>query len=158
MTASQMSTRARPRVLVVDDEGDIRVIVGLNLGLAGMEFGEARDGNEALDSLRTRTWDACILDLAMPTVDGFEVLKVLSEEGIIDQIAVVVLSAKGSPAVAIEAMQLGAHAHLTKPFSPGAVAQTVEELITLTPEQRRERRREMIDRAGALSRLGLGTV
>ena len=158
MTHPQTSTRERPRVLVVDDEGDIRVIVGLNLGLAGMEFGEARDGNEALDFLRTHTWDACILDLAMPTVDGFEVLKVLSDEGIIDQIAVVVLSAKGSPTVAIEAMQLGAHAHLTKPFSPGAVAQTVEELISLTPEERRERRREMIDRAGALSRLGLGTI
>lgn len=153
-----MSPGARPRVLVVDDEGDIRVIVGLNLGLAGMEFGEAKDGNEALEFLRGGKWDACILDLAMPTVDGFEVLKALSEEGIVDQIAVIVLSAKGSPAVAIEAMQLGAHAHLTKPFSPGAVAHTVEELITLTPEQRRDRRREMIERAGALSRLGLGTV
>ena len=150
--------QARPRVLVVDDEGDIRVIVGLNLGLAGMEFGEARDGDEALDFLRTRTWDACILDLAMPTVDGFEVLRALSNEGITDQIAVIVLSAKGSPAVAIEALELGAHAHLTKPFSPGAVAQTVEELISLDPAERRERRREMIERAGNLSRLGLGTV
>lgn len=158
MMPARMSTPARRRVLVVDDEGDIRAIVGLNLGLAGMEFGEARDGSEALDYLRTRTWDACILDLAMPTVDGFEVLKALSEEGIIDEIAVIVLSAKASPAVAIEAMQLGAHAHLTKPFSPGAVAHSVEELITLAPEQRRDRRREMIDRAGALSRLGLGTV
>ena len=158
MISPPMGTQARPRVLVVDDEGDIRVIVGLNLGLAGMEFGEARDGNEALDSLRTRNWDACILDLAMPTVDGFEVLRALTEEGIIDQIAVIVLSAKGSPAVAIEALELGAHAHLTKPFSPGAVAHTVEELISLGPDERRERRREMIARAGDLSRLGLGTV
>jgi len=153
-----LSTGTRPRVLVVDDEGDIRVIVGLNLGLAGMEFGEAKDGNEALDFLRGGDWHACILDLAMPTVDGFEVLKTLSAEGIIDQIAVIVLSAKGSPAVAIEALQLGAHAHLTKPFSPGAVAHTVGELIALSPEERRARRDEMIERAGALSRLGLGTV
>jgi len=153
-----LSTRTRPRVLVVDDEDDIRVIVGLNLGLAGMEFGEAKDGNEALDSLRSGDWDACTLDLTMPPVDGFEVLKALSEEGIIDEIAMMVLSAKGSPAVAIAALQLGAHAHLTKPFSPGAVANTVEELITLTPEERRARRDEMIERAGALSRLGLGTV
>jgi two-component system response regulator ResD len=153
-----MKASTRQRVLVVDDEGDIRVIVGLNLGLAGMEFGEAKDGNEALDFLRTGTWDACILDLAMPNVDGFEVLRALSDEGIVDQLAVIVLSAKGSPVVAIKALQLGAHAHLTKPFSPGAVAHTVEELISLSPEERRERRREMIDRAGALSRLGLGTV
>lgn len=152
---------ARPkhqRVLVVDDEGDIRVIVGLNLDLAGMEFGEARNGAEALSYLRSGDWDAVILDLAMPEVDGFGVLKTLSAEGVIDDLAVIVLSAKGAPAVAIEAMELGAHAHLTKPFSPAAVAQAVEELIELSPEERRQRRREMIERAGALSRLGLRTV
>lgn len=146
------------RVLVVDDEGDIRQIVGLNLDLAGMEFGEARDGSEALECLRTGDWDACVLDLSMPEVDGFDVLRALDEEGIIERLAVVVLSAKGAPSVAIEALQLGAHAHLTKPFSPAAVAQAVEELIALTPEERRERRQEMIDRAGALGRLGLRTV
>lgn len=146
------------RVLVVDDEGDIRQIVGLNLDLAGMEFGEARDGREALECLRSGDWDACILDLSMPEVDGFEVLKALNEEGVIDHLAVIVLSAKGAPSVAIEALQLGAHAHLTKPFSPAAVAQAVEELIALTPDERRERRQEMIDRAGALGRLGLRTV
>lgn len=146
------------RVLVVDDEGDIRVIVGLNLDLAGMEFGEAKNGAEALQFLRSGDWDACILDLAMPDVDGFDVLKALKDEGIIDEIAVVVLSAKGSPSVAIEALELGAHAHLTKPFSPAAVAQAVDELIGLSPEERRQRRQEMIERAGDLSRLGLRTV
>lgn len=153
-----MTRPKQQRVLVVDDEGDIRVIVGLNLDLAGMEFGEARDGTEALECLRSGEWDACILDLAMPELDGFEVLRAMTDEGIVDQLAVIVLSAKGSPSVAIEALQLGAHAHLTKPFSPAAVAQAVEELIELTPEQRRERRREMIERAGALSRLGMRTV
>lgn len=146
------------RVLVVDDEGDIRVIVGLNLDLAGMEFGEAKDGAEALQFLRSGDWDACILDLAMPDVDGFDVLRALRDEGIVDQIAVIVLSAKGSPSVAIEALELGAHAHLTKPFSPAAVAQAVDELIGLTPEERRQRRKEMLERAGDLSRLGLRTV
>ena len=146
------------RVLVVDDEGDIRVIVGLNLDLAGMEFGEAKDGAEALQFLRSGDWDACILDLAMPDVDGFDVLRALKDEGIVDEIAVVVLSAKGTPSVAIEALELGAHAHLTKPFSPAAVAQAVEELIGLSPEERRQRRQEMIERAGDLSRLGLRTV
>lgn len=153
-----MNKARQQRVLVVDDEGDIRVIVGLNLDLAGMEFGEARDGAEALAYLRSGDWDACILDLAMPEVDGFEVLRSLKDEGITDQLAVIVLSAKGAPSIAIEALELGAHAHLTKPFSPAAVAQAVEELIGLTPDERRQRRQEMIDRAGALSRLGLRTV
>jgi CheY-like chemotaxis protein len=154
---NQAGTEQR-RVLVADDEADIRVVVGLNLGLMGMEFGEATDGLEAVSFLRTGLWDACILDLAMPKLDGFEVLKTLGEEGITDRIAVIVLSAKGTPEVAIEALQLGAHAHLTKPFSPVSVAQAVHELIALSPEERRQRRQEMIDRAGNLSRMGLRTV
>ncbi len=146
------------RVLVVDDEEDIRVIVGMNLDLAGMELGEARNGSEALEFLRTGEWDACVLDLSMPQIDGFDVLRALNEEGHADTLAVVVLSAKGSPTIAIEAMHLGAHAHLTKPFSLTAVARTIEELIGLTPQERRDRRAEMIERAGNLSRLGLRTV
>lgn len=149
---------AKRRVLVVDDEGDIRVIVGLNLGLAGLEFGEAANGHEALEILRAGGWDACILDLSMPEMDGFDVLDALRTEGILDELAVIVLSAKGAPAVAIEAMQRGAHAHLTKPFSPAAVAQIVDELIDLTPAQRGARRDGMIERAGTLDRLGLRTV
>lgn len=150
--------RAKHRVLVVDDEGDIRVIVGLNLGLAGLEFGEASNGSEALEILRAGDWDACILDLSMPEIDGFGVLDALREDGTIDDLAVIVLSAKGAPSIAIEAMRKGAHAHLTKPFSPAAVAQIVEELIGLSPDERRARRDDMIERAGTLDRLGMRTV
>lgn len=148
----------QPRVLVADDEAEIRAIVGLNLELAGIGFAEARNGWEALELLRSGPWDACVLDLSMPQVDGFGVLRGLTEEGLVDDLAVVVLSGKGSPSVAIEAMQLGAHAHLTKPFSPMRVAETIQELIGLTAQERRYLRAEMIERADNLSRLGLRSV
>ena len=148
----------RRSVLVVDDESDIRMIVGMNLGLAGLEFGEASDGQEALQMLRSGSWDGCILDLAMPEMTGFEVLEHLRDENILERTSVVVLSANGAPATAIEAMELGAHAHLSKPFSPGAVAQTIRELLDLAPEERAERRLEMIERASNLARLGVKTV
>ena len=148
----------RRSVLVVDDEADIRMIVGMNLGLAGLEFGEAPDGQEALEMLRSGHWDGCILDLTMPEMDGFEVLRHLSEEKILDRTSVVVLSANGAPSTAIEAMTLGAHAHLSKPFSPAAVAQTMRELLDASPEERAERRQEMIERASNLDRLGVKTV
>ena len=148
----------RLSVLVVDDEADIRTIVGLNLGLAGMDFGEAVNGQEAVEMLRSGKWKGCILDLAMPEMDGFEVLRHLNSEGILETTSVVVLSANGAPATAIEAMELGAHAHLSKPFSPSAVAQTMRELIDLSPEEREERRREMMSRAADLDRLGVNTV
>lgn len=147
-----------PKVLVCDDEADIRMVVGLNLDLAGMEFAEAPGGEEALDLLRNETWDALVLDLMMPGVNGFAVLERMKEESLAQRTVIVVLSAKGSPAAAIDAMAVGAHSYLTKPFSPVAVAQLLEELIEMSPEQREERRREAIERAGALDRMGLPSV
>jgi two-component system, OmpR family, response regulator ResD len=146
------------RVLVVDDESDIRLIVGLNVELAGMQFGQAANGTEAIEMLRTGEWDGCILDLAMPKTDGYTVLKELSDDGTLKKVAVVVLSARGTPQAAMEALEAGAHAHLTKPFSPGAVAKTIQELIEVTPEERDERRRRMLEHASSLDRLGMPTV
>lgn len=148
----------RLRVLIADDENDIRLIVGLNLGLLGMEFGEAADGAEALKMLRAGDWDGCVLDLTMPKIDGFTVLKELAKAGPLDDLAVVVLSARSSPTTAIQAMKLGAHVHLTKPFSPGAVARTLLELLSLPAEERQERRTDLIERASRLERLGMPTV
>ena len=146
------------RVLVVDDEADIRTIVGMNLSLVGIGYGEAADGAEALQMLRSGEWDGCILDLSMPEVDGFEVLEHMRDEDLLKKTSVVVLSANGSPSTAIQAMNLGAHGHLRKPFSPGAVAQTIRELLELSPEERAERRQEFIARATDLNRLGVTTV
>jgi two-component system response regulator ResD len=146
------------RVLVVDDESDIRLIVGLNVELAGMQFGQAANGSEAIEMLRQGEWDGCILDLAMPKTDGYTVLKELKEDGTLQKVAVVVLSARGTPQAAMEALEAGAHAHLTKPFSPGAVAKTIQELIEITPEEREERRRLMLEHANSLERLGMPTV
>jgi DNA-binding response OmpR family regulator len=146
------------RVLVVDDDPDIRTIVGLNLTLAGMDIGEASNGQEALDKLSAEEWDACVLDLAMPQTDGMTALKQLRDENRLEQLVVVVLSATSTPARAIEGMEIGAHAHLTKPFSPAAVAGIVQELIDLSPEERDERRRSMLDRASQMERLGMTTV
>ena len=147
-----------PRVLVCDDEPDIRMVVGLNLDLAGMEFVEAGGGAEALELLRSEEWDALVLDLMMPGVDGFAVLHGMTEESLAQEAAVVVLSAKGSPQAAIEAMRIRAHSYLTKPFSPVAVAQVLEELIAMSSDERDQRRNEAIERAGALDRMGLPSV
>ena len=146
------------RVLVVDDEPDIRTIVGLNLSLSGIEYGEAINGVEAVEMLEGHDFDGCILDLAMPVADGFATLKRLGPTGLLDEIAVVVLSAEGSPTSALHALRLGAHAHLTKPFSPGAVATIMQELLGLTPQERDDRRLRMIERAGTIERLGMSQV
>jgi two-component system response regulator ResD len=146
------------RVLVVDDEADIRMIVGLNLGLADLQFGEATNGEQAIEMLASGDWDACVLDLSMPNVDGFSVLREIEAAGMTDEVIVVVLSAHGSPTVALQALEAGAHAHLTKPFSPASVAMLVRELMDLDAITRRERRKEAIQRAASLDRLGVRSV
>jgi two-component system OmpR family response regulator len=146
------------RVLVVDDEADIRTIVGLNLDLLGITYAEAVDGTEAIEMLRSDSWDACVLDLAMPGEDGFAVLKDMATRGQLDDTVVIVLSALASPSSAIEALELGAHTHLVKPFSPAAVARIVREFIGLPPAERAERREQSKERAATLARLGVPTV
>lgn len=147
-----------PRVLVVDDEADIRTVVGLNLRLAGMDFGEAKDGDEALAMLKSGGWDACLLDLMMPGTDGYGVLRALRSTGLLEEVTIIVLTAKGSPAAALSALELGAHAYLIKPFSAPAISQTIQELIALSAEEREERRKESIRRAGDLERLGVPII
>ena len=146
------------RVLVVDDDDDIRTIVGLNLTLAGIEVDEATNGSEAVEKLSAGDWDGCVLDLAMPQTDGMTALRRMRDEGLLNDLVVIVLSATSSPKRAVEGLELGAHAHLTKPFSPAAVAAVLQELIALSPEERDERRHSMLSRAGEMARLGMTTV
>ena len=67
----------RQRVLIVDDNEDVRRILGLRLSLAGFEVGDAADGREGLATLRGGHWDLVLLDLVMPELDGFEFLAAL---------------------------------------------------------------------------------
>lgn len=152
-----MKNARQPRVLVVDDDPDIRLIVGLNLGLMGIEFAEASNGSEAIELLEADDWDGCVLDIAMPQTDGFTVLKQMDPE-LFSTTAVVVLSAQGTPETAMKGLKMGAHTHLTKPFSPAAVAQMVKELMEIGAEEREARRQKMLERAGKLGRLGVPTV
>lgn len=143
------------RILVVDDESDIRLVVGLNLQLAGLEFGQASNGREAIEMLTVGGWDGCILDLAMPGVDGYAVLNAMTAAGAIDDMGVVVLSAHAAPAEALRALSAGAHVHVTKPFSPHVVTESMSELLGFAPQERAAHRRTMIARAEELQRLGV---
>jgi DNA-binding response OmpR family regulator len=153
-----MNGDERPHVLIVDDNDDIRTILGINLSLAGLGYSEASDGREALRMLQTDAYDACILDLTMPGANGFAVLRALARGGRIDRPAVIVLSARGAPADALEALSLGAHAHLTKPFSPSDLTELVRMLVNLAPQQRQQRRLKALERATSLDRYGARSI
>ena len=103
------------RILVADDEKDIRSVLVLYLEDAGYEVVEAADGAQALRALREQDIDLCLLDIMMPELDGYQVLKLVRET---DDVPVIVVSAKGQDSEKILGLNLGADDYMVKPFNP----------------------------------------
>ncbi len=117
------------RVLIVDDEPNVRLVLGTALSSVGYEVVEAEDGTKALEQLSSGggRFDLVLLDLQMPRIDGMELLSRLRDAGSI--VPVVILTAHGSIPEAVTAMKLGAIDFLTKPITPEALRRVVAEVI-----------------------------
>lgn len=120
------------RVLIVDDEPRIRRALRNALAGHGYEIEEAAGGEDALTALACRPPDAIVLDLMMPGVDGFEVVRQTRGWS---RVPIIVLSARGEERAKVEALDLGADDYLTKPFG-------IEELLA--------RLRAVLRRAGTV--------
>jgi len=107
---------APKRILIVDDEPNVRLVFRTALEATGYLVTEAADGDAALAQLRKLPTDLILLDLKMPVVDGMETLRRLRDAG--DETPVVVITAHGSVPDAVAAMKLGAVDFLPKPVSP----------------------------------------
>jgi CheY-like chemotaxis protein len=116
-------------VLVIDDEKDMLLLCRLNLGHAGMEVREAGSGAGGLASALEDTPDAVVLDLMMPEMDGYEVLRRLREDQRTCDVPVVIVTAKTGEADRRRCDELGADAFLTKPFVPDDLTQKLDALI-----------------------------
>lgn len=103
------------KILVADDEKEIRELLRLYLENSGYAVREAEDGAQALDILRSEKIDLCLLDIMMPKMDGYHVLQELRKES---NIPVVILSAKDADSEKILGLNLGADDYMTKPFNP----------------------------------------
>ena len=105
---------SQPRVLVVDDEPQIRRALRIVLRANGYDVAEVGSGEGALDALAIKPFDLMILDLMLPDLDGVEVCRRLREWS---RLPVVVLSAHGEEEVKVRALDEGADDYVTKPFS-----------------------------------------
>ena len=108
------SVSNRLRILVVDDEPAIRRFLRTSLTSQGYRVAEAEDGGSALEHLRGNPVDILVLDLGLPVVDGFEVIKRLRESK--SDIPIIVLSSRTDEAGKVRALDLGADDYVTKPF------------------------------------------
>lgn len=114
------------RVLVVDDEADIRLGLSRLLQVLGIEAGQAADGREALARFRDQAWDLVLTDLMMPEMTGAELLRAIKCD--YPETAVVLLTGYGSVQVAVQCLQDGAAHFLTKPFDNQDVLEITQRL------------------------------
>lgn len=141
------------QILVVDDNDDVRQLVRTVLTEEGHKVQIAAGGDSALEVMRLDAPDVLILDIMMPEVDGYTVLKKMTEEGLKKRIKVLVLTAKTAEADWVRGYRLGADHYLTKPFTMDELLRTLNEVLRMTIDQLRKRRTEEIEKARLLSRL-----
>lgn len=117
------------RILVVDDEERMVRFIRLNLERDGFRVTDAYRGSQAIDRLRTAMPDLVILDVMMPDLDGFEVLRIIRE---ISGVPVIMLTAKGEEDDRVRGLELGADDYITKPFSPRELVSRVKAVLRRT--------------------------
>ncbi len=116
------------RVLIVDDEKNMRWVLGQALSGDGYEVLEASDGVEALSIISDQEPDVMVLDHRMPGKDGMEVLRTVRSKGL--QFPIIMLTAHGNVATAVEAMKAGASEYLTKPFDLEELKLAIDKALT----------------------------
>jgi len=117
------------RVLIADDEKNMRWVLGEALTAAGYEIVEAADGKEALAAVKDMPPDLMVLDHKMPRPDGMEVLRRLRADG--HTFPIIMLTAHGNVTTAVEAMKAGATEYVTKPFDLDELKLAIEKAIRI---------------------------
>ncbi|MDH5542572.1 MAG: response regulator [Nitrospinota bacterium] len=105
-----------PKVLLIDDDYDMRFVHGVSLMCSGVEVMEARDGNEAIEILENATPDLIITDLRMPGMDGMKLISILRKNSTLKQIPIIVVTAQKDVETRAIAMQSGADDFIIKPI------------------------------------------
>ena len=125
------------RVLVVDDEANMRRVLEIMLSRRGYRTLSAEDGQRALDLLQQETVDLVISDLRMPGMNGIELLRRLRETG--NEVPLIMITAQGSIESAVEAMRLGACDYLLRPFDTEALDLAIGRVFSFREVQQQNR-------------------
>jgi DNA-binding response OmpR family regulator len=107
---------SKPKILVVEDDENIRRFIVINLEREGFDVIETPLGNEALSKAQKENPNLMVLDVMLPDMDGFEVCRRLRDQN--SDIAVILLTARGQDMDKIMGLELGADDYLVKPFNP----------------------------------------
>lgn len=119
----------KKRILLADDQEGLRRLVSMTLGPDEFEILHAGDGEQALEVAQAQHPHLILLDVAMPKLDGFQVLKRLKADTATSKIPIIMLTATASSQARTAAQEMGATDYFVKPFSPLTLLQRVHEIL-----------------------------
>ena len=126
-----MSPEAKPRILVVDDNQDLALVMRVVLAQAGFDVHAVFSGKEALDWLAQNMPDVLILDLMLFDISGFTILRQLRASDSANPLPVIVLTARIDPETRAESQSAGADTFITKPINSKALIEHVQKAMAL---------------------------
>jgi diguanylate cyclase (GGDEF)-like protein len=127
---------SKTRILIAEDETNLREVLRIQLEFAGFEVIEARDGQQAIDLATAHQPDLVLSDLMMPCVDGFEVCRQLRASFATRHIPIIMLTAKSEVTDKIQGLQGGANDYVTKPWEHGELMLRIRNVLEWSRQQR----------------------
>lgn len=127
--AAQAQAGPRSKVLIVEDEADIRELIRFNLEHEGFAVEEAETGAEALERIKRRMPDLLLLDLMLPGMPGLEVCRVLRGSNDTATLPILIVTAKGTEVDKVLGLEMGADDYVVKPFSPRELVARVRAVL-----------------------------
>lgn len=117
------------KILIAEDEPDIRELVAFTLRFSGYEVVAASNGEEAVEFARKENPDMILMDVRMPRMTGYDACRVIKADAKLKDIPVVFLSAKGQDNEIQTGLESGAEEYLLKPFAPDQLTQRVQAVL-----------------------------
>ena len=134
------------RVLVVDDDPMVTRLVRINLEMEDFEVQEAWDGRTAMEALKNSAPELLLLDIMMPQMDGWELLRQLRADPGMNYLPIILLTARVQDMDVARGWRMGADGYITKPFNPVELADVLRGVLSSTLEEREARRRRELSR------------
>lgn len=143
----------KPKILVVEDEKDVARIISINLQLENMEVVQVHDGKDALPAIRSEMPDCVVLDIMLPHISGWQILKSLSAAHELAEIPVVVVTARVNERDQLRGLGGGAVKYITKPFNPDDLTEAIKDSL-----DSQAKKALIIERRQVIERLQLSTL
>ena len=136
-----------PHILIIDDDAELSSMLGDYLANEGFDIDHAYDGEQGVNKALSYQYDAVILDVMMPRLDGFEALRIIRNKS---EVPVLMLTAKGDEVDRIVGLEIGADDYLPKPFSPRELLARIRAVLRRTQSDNDYPRKDKVQHVGEL--------